>query len=146
MVLGKNRPLPLFSNKIINLPLYWKYLEIYHIFETRVCHETRVPKTQVFWKNILQICRKIFYIKNFQNFSMVLKFHELEYHEKHDFAKLKYAKSDKFLHISEIVINCNIICKNMLFDYFCQWCPHSIFGNYAQNSFPQLPWEQYELT
>ena len=48
MMLGKNRPLPLFSNKIINLPLYWKYLEIYHIFETRVCHETRVPKTRVF--------------------------------------------------------------------------------------------------
>ena len=36
---------------------------------------------------------------------MVLEFHELEYHGKLDFAKLEYLKSDKFLHISETVID-----------------------------------------
>ena len=49
---------------------------------------------------------------------MVLEFHELEYHGKLDFAKLEYLKSDKSLHISETVIDCNIVCKNVLFDYF----------------------------
>ena len=51
---------------------------------------------------------------------MVLGFHKLEYHEKLDFAKLEYPKIDKFLHIYETVINCNIVRKNVLFGYFCQ--------------------------
>ena len=50
-------------------------------------------------------------IKNFQNFPMVLEFHELEYHEKLDFAKLKYPKDDKSLHIFETVVYYNIVCK-----------------------------------
>ena len=38
-----------------------KYLAIYYLFETQVCHVTRVLETRVFWKNSLQICRAIFY-------------------------------------------------------------------------------------
>ena len=44
---------------------------------------------------------------------MVLEFMKLEYHEKLDFAKLEYSKSDKSLHIFEIVVNCNIVRKKM---------------------------------
>jgi len=49
---------------------------------------------------------------------MVFEFHKLEYHEKLDFTKLEYQKSDRFLHISETVVDCNIVCKKMLFGYF----------------------------
>ena len=35
----------------------------------------------------------------------------LKYHGKLDFAKLEYPKSDRFLHIFETVVDCNIICK-----------------------------------
>ena len=55
-------------------------------------------------------------VKNFQNFSMVL-----EYYGKLDFIKLKYQKSSRSLHISEIVVDCNIVCKKMLFSYFCRY-------------------------
>ena len=51
---------------------------------------------------------------------MVIKFHKLEYHEKLDFAKLEYPKSGRFLHISEIMVDCNIFFKNVLFGYFQQ--------------------------
>ena len=44
---------------------------------------------------------------------------EFEYHEKLDFAKLEYPKSGKSLYIFEAVVDCNIVCKKMLFDYFC---------------------------
>ena len=43
---------------------------------------------------------------------MILKFYKLKYHEKLDFAKLKYPKNGRSLYISEIVIDCNI------FSYF----------------------------
>ena len=56
--------------------------------------------------------------KNFENFSMVLEFHELEYHRKLDFTRLEYPKSDKSIHISKIVVDCNMVSKNVLFDYF----------------------------
>ena len=49
---------------------------------------------------------------------MALEFHELEYHGKLDFAKLEYPKSGKSLYIFEIVVDCNIVCKNVLFGYF----------------------------
>ena len=50
---------------------------------------------------------------------MVIEFHKLEYHGKLDFFTLKYPKSGRSLHIFEIVVDYNIVCKNMLFDYFC---------------------------
>ena len=43
---------------------------------------------------------------------------KLEYHGKLDFAKLKYPKSGRFLYIFETVIDCNIVYKKMLLDYF----------------------------
>ena len=55
-------------------------------------------------------------VKNFRNFSMVL-----EYYGKLDFTKLKYPKSSISLHIFEIVVDCNIVCKKMLFSYFCRY-------------------------
>ena len=39
----------------------------------------------------------------------------LKYHEKLDFTKLEYPKSGKSLYISEIVVNYNIVCENVLF-------------------------------
>ena len=50
---------------------------------------------------------------------MLLEFMKIEYHEKLDFAKFEYLKSGKCLHISETVVDCNIICEKVLFGYFC---------------------------
>ena len=44
----------------------------------------------------------------------------LEYHEKLYFTKLEYLTNGRFLHISEIVTNHNIVCENVLLGYFCQ--------------------------
>ena len=41
-----------------------------------------------------------------------------EYHETLDFTKLKYPKSARSLYIFETVVDYNIVCKKMLFDYF----------------------------
>jgi len=49
---------------------------------------------------------------------MILEFMELEYHGKLNFAKLEYSKSNRSLHILEIVVDYNIVCKKMLFNYF----------------------------
>ena len=38
-----------------------KYLAIYHLFETQVCHITWLLEIQVLGKNSLQICHNIFY-------------------------------------------------------------------------------------
>ena len=43
---------------------------------------------------------------------------ELEYHGKLDFTKFENPKSGTSLHISETMIDYNIICKKMLFGYF----------------------------
>ena len=45
---------------------------------------------------------------------MVLEFHELEYYEKLDFAKLEYSNSGKFLYIFKTVVDCNIVYKKVL--------------------------------
>ena len=58
------------------------------------------------------------YTSNFHNFSMVLEFFELKYHGKLNFAKFENPKISKSLHISEIIVDCNIVCRNMLFDSF----------------------------
>ena len=84
------------AKKIRNLPLFWKYVRIYHFFETRVCRKTRASS-----KNLSSLKK---YTSNFQNFSMILEFHELKYHGKLNFAKLEYPKSDKSLHIFETVV------------------------------------------
>ena len=68
---------------------------------------------------------------------MVLEFYELEYHGKLDFAKLEYPKSGSSLHISETVVDCNIVCKKVLFGYFCpKICPIYWFDP-GHNSLPQ---------
>ena len=54
-------------------------------------------------------------LKNFENFSMVL-----EYHEKLNFTKLEYQKNSRSLYIFETMVDCNIVCENVLFGYFCQ--------------------------
>ena len=46
---------------------------------------------------------------------------KLEYHEKLNIAKLEYPKSGKSLYIFETVVDCNIVCKKILFDYFCHF-------------------------
>ena len=43
----------------------------------------------------------------------------LEYYGKLDFATPEYSKSGRSLHIFETVVDCNIVCKNVLFGYFC---------------------------
>ena len=57
---------------------------------------------------------------------MVLEFHKLKYHGKLDFAKLKYPKSGRNLHISETIVNCNIVykkcaCKVVIYNYILCW-------------------------
>ena len=52
---GQNSTIALFTEIYINLPLFWKYIKIYHFFSTRVWgirvfHGTRVPS-----KNFRQI-------------------------------------------------------------------------------------------
>ena len=42
---------------------------------------------------------------------MVLEFHELEYHGKLEFPKLEFPISGRFLHISEIVVDCKYFQK-----------------------------------
>ena len=75
----------LVKKKISNLPLFWIYVGIYHLFETRV-YENRVYRE-------IWVLQKIFKI-------------ELEYHEKLDFPKLEYPKSGRSLHISKTVVDC----------------------------------------
>lgn len=94
-----------------------KKLTIYHcfenmkrystFFETRVC-KIRVCCKKLSSKNLSSF--KKYTQKNFENF--------LWYYEKFNIATLEYPKSDRFLHIFEIVIDGNIICKNVLFNYF----------------------------
>ena len=57
-------------------------------------------------------------LKDFENFSIVLEFKELEYHGKLDFTKLEYLKNVRSLYIYETMVDCDIICKNLLFGYF----------------------------
>ena len=59
------------------------------------------------------------YFKFAETFFMVLEFMKLEYHRKLNFNKLEYPKSGRSLHIFETVLNYNIVCKNVLLDYFC---------------------------
>ena len=62
------------------------------------------------------------YLEKFWKFFMVLEVHKLEYHRKLDFTALKYPKNNKFQHIFKTMIDCNIICKNVLFNYFAVLC------------------------
>ena len=57
------------------------------------------------------------------------EFMELKYHEKLDFAKLEYPKSDRSLHISEIVVDCNIVCKKCVIWLFSPGFKHGVFIN-----------------
>ena len=74
---------------------------------------------------------------------MVLKFIELEYHGKLDFAKLEYPKSGKSLHISETVVNYNIVCKKVLFSYFRLLLNNNNNNNYGQGC--PLFWDRLGL-
>ena len=60
------------AKKIAIYQLFWKYIEIYHFYETWVCCETQILKTWVLWK---------IYSEKFWKFFMVLEFMELEYHK-----------------------------------------------------------------
>ena len=58
------------------------------------------------------------------------------YHGKLNFAKLEYSNSGKFLHIFETVVDCNIICKNVLFGYFHPEVITNITLSYITNKLP----------
>ena len=49
---------------------------------------------------------------------MVLEFMELEYYGKLNFTKFEYPKSGRSLYIFKTLVNYNIVCENVLFDYF----------------------------
>lgn len=66
----------------------------------------------------LELFEKI-YFKFAENFFMVLGFMELEYYEKLDFAKLKYPKNGKSLHIFKIIVDYNIVCRKYFQDVIC---------------------------
>ena len=52
---------------------------------------------------------------------MVLKFLELEYSGKLDFAKLEYPKNSKSLYIFGTMVNYNIVSKNGYLVIFAQY-------------------------
>ena len=58
------------------------------------------------------------YIKIFQNFFMVLEFMELKYHGKLNFGKIEFQKNGKLLNISQIIVDCIIFSKKMVFGHF----------------------------
>ena len=68
---------------------------------------------------------KLEYHKKFSKFSMILEFHELEYHKKLDFTKLEYSKSGKSLYISKIVVDCNMFAKIC---YLTIFAAYSVFN------------------
>ena len=70
---------------------------------------------------------------------MVLKFLELEYSGKLDFAKLEYPKSSKSLYIFGTVVNYNIVCKKWLFGYFRPILTKPKFYKHSYLSSPDLP-------
>ena len=40
------------------------------------------------------------------------------YHEQLDFIKIEDLKGNRSLYISKTIVDCNIICKNVIFGYF----------------------------
>ena len=134
--LGENGSLPLFSEKISNILLFWKYAGIYYLFWNSSLWNSSLPwisssKNSRSLKKCIQKNFKNFLwyskswnsstIKNFQNFSIVLEFHKLEYQGKLDFTTLEYPKSSTSLHNFETMVDCNIVCKKVLFGYFFPW-------------------------
>ena len=79
------------------------------------------------------------YFKFTRKFSMILKFLELEYSGKLDFAKLEYLKSSKSLYIFETMVNYNIVCKKGLFGYFRPILTKPKFYKHSYLSSPGLP-------
>ena len=61
------------------------------------------------------------YFKFTRKFFMVLKFLELEYSGKLDFAKLEYPKNSKSLYIFGTMVNYNIVSKNGYLVIFAQY-------------------------
>ena len=92
---GENDPLPLFSKKINNLLLFWKYIGIYHLFKTRVC------KTQICHKT--RVLLKKYTLKNFEIFFYGIRVHRTWVLGKLNFAKLEYPKNDRSLRVFKIV-------------------------------------------
>ena len=76
------------------------------------------------------------YFEKFWNFFMVLEFHELESYGKLDFVKFEYSNSSRFLHIFETIVDCNIVCKNVLFRYFRLKVITNITLSYITNKLP----------
>ena len=63
-------------------------------------------------------------------------FYGTRVHGKLNFAKFEYSNSGRFLHIFETVVNCNIVCKNMLFRYFRPKVITNITLSYITNKLP----------
>ena len=70
---------------------------------------------------------------------MVLKFLELEYSGKLDFAKHEYPKNSKSLYIFGTMVNYNIVCKKGLFGYFRPILTKPKFYKHSYLSSPDLP-------
>ena len=70
---------------------------------------------------------------------MVLKFLELEYSGKLDFAKLEYPKNSKSLYIFGTMVNYNIVCKKWLLGYFRPILTKPKFYKHSYLSSPGLP-------
>ena len=49
---------------------------------------------------------------------MALEFYELEYHGKLEFLKIEFSISGSSLHISEIMVDCKIFSKTVVFGHF----------------------------
>ena len=76
------------------------------------------------------------YFENFEIFLWYSSSWELKYYEKLDFSKFEYSNSGRFLHIFETIVDYNIVCKKMLFGYFCPEVITSITLSYITNKLP----------
>ena len=81
----------------------------------------------------LEFFLKKYTLKNFENFLWYLS---SMYHGKLDFVKLEYSNSGRFLHIFKTVVECNIVCKNVLFGYFGPEVITNITLSYITNKLP----------
>ena len=120
---GKNGHIPLFGKIFMNLPMFAKYLTIYHFFETQFCKNRvfhiRVSWTWVLWKKFHSTWVPSKYFKIFSWY--LSSFMELKCHEKLNFLEIEFQKSNKLLNISQIVTDCIIFLEKV------------VFGNFARN-------------
>ena len=95
----------------MDLPLFVKYFSNLSLFFLNsILWKSSFPWYSSSWN--------LSYIKKSQNFFLILEFHELKYHKKLDFHKIKFKKSGRLLNILQTVVDCKIFLKIVVFGHF----------------------------